>query len=155
MTGRGMRGVAVRTGLLTGLAIAAVTWGIFLACGGTRGMTLHGAPVPIAVFAAEVVLFAGAGFRLRRRGLDDLSALRGGLVAGLTSALLAGFPRGAILLLSDSYLRYLAGPHAGHVLVPWPPFAVLFALVGAVLAGAVLGAACGAIGGSFAKPSRT
>ena len=155
MTGFCLRGVAVRTGFLTGLAIAAVTWAIFLAGGGTTGMTVHGALVPIAVFTAEVLLCAGAGYRLRRGGLDGQAALRGGLVAGLTSALLAGFPRVAILLLSDRYLRYLAGPHASRVQLPWLPLAVLFALVGAVLAGAVLGAASGAIGGAFAKSAPT
>ena len=155
MTRLGIAKSALRTGLAAGLAAAAFAWIAFVGLGGSLGMARHGALVPMAVFVVEVLLYAYAGFRLRRSGSDQRTAVVGGLVAGWTNALLSGFPRSAILLLSHAYMKYLLytslGYTAGRLHMPWPPLTLLVALVGALLAGTALGAACGSIGGSFAR----
>lgn len=155
MTRLGIRGPALRTGFAAGLPAAAVVWIAFIALGGSGGMRHVGALLPMAVFIVEVVLYGYAGFRLRQGGHDQLTAMQGGLVAGWTSALFAAFPRSAMLLLSTRYMAFLQGYNAEHLYMPWPPFTVLLALVGALLASTALGAACGSIGGSFARPDRS
>jgi len=157
MTRLGIPGPALRTGLAAGLAAAVVAWTVFVGLGGSGGMPHAGSLPPMAVFLADIMLFGYAGFRLRRSGHDQPTAVLGGLVAGLTSGLLASFPRSAILLMSRGYMRVLqatpqhAGPTTLHL--PSAPITVLFALAGATLASLALGAACGSIGGSLARPS--
>ena len=146
---------ALRSGLASGLPAAAIAWLLFLAVGGVHGMVHAGTVLPMAVFVVEAVLYGYAGFRLRRTGHDAGTAMLGGAVAGWTTALLAAFPRNALLMLSTDYMRFLqAAPQhlgAGGLHMPWPPLTVLLALVGALLAGSALGAACGSIGASFAR----
>ncbi len=145
---------AMRSGLASGLPAAALAWLLFLAVGGSHGMARMGTVLPMAVFVIEAILYGYAGFRLRRSGYDTGTAMLGGIVAGWTTALLAAFPRNALLMLSVGYMRFLqAAPHlgAGSPHMPWPPLTVLLALVGALLAGSALGAACGSIGASLAR----
>ncbi len=150
----GIERPALRAGIASGLPAAAIAWLLFLAIGGSRGMSRAGTVLAMAVFIIEAVLYGYAGFRLRRAGHGAHTAMLGGLVAGWTTALLAAFPRSAVLMLSQVYMRFLqANPQhlsAGSLHMPWPPFTVLFALVGACLAGSALGAACGSIGASLA-----
>ncbi len=150
MTRFGIPGDAQRTGLAAGLAAAAVAWIAFIGLGGSGGMPRAGTLPSMAVFLVDIVLFGYAGFRLRRAGHDQKTAVSGGLVAGLTSGLLASFPRSAILLMSRGYMRFLEAGATPYL--PRAPFIVLVALAGAVLAGLALGAACGSIGGSLARP---
>ncbi len=148
----GINAAALRSGLASGLPAAALAWIVFIGRGGSRGMTHQGTMLPMVVFVVEILLYGYAGFRLRRAGNDRRTAMAGGLIAGWTAALLAEFPRGAILLLNHGYMRYLQGalPHAGNLSLPWLPFTVAAALIGALLAGSALGAACGSIGASCA-----
>lgn len=143
----------VRQGIPIGLSAVVVSWLAYVALGGVRGME-RGAALPMGIFAVEIALFAYAGYRARRQGGDGLSAAVAGLAAGWTAALLADFPRSLLLMLNDAYMRLLQstpGHHPGPLHMPAPPFTILAALVGALLAGGALGAACGSIGGSLAR----
>ncbi len=137
-----------------GALSAALVWLVFLAHGGVRGTADEGTVLPLALFFLEALAYGYAGFRVRRQGLSPKDSALAGALAGLLTELLAGFWRTSLLLFSRSYMAWIQ--HAKHPnlalnQIPWPPFTVLAALIGVVLAGIAIGAAAGAIGGSFAE----
>ena len=146
------RRTPLRAGVLTGLAAALAAWAVFGAAGGSLGMHRLGAPVAIAIFVLEIVLYAYAGLSLGRHGHGSGAGAFAGLVAGLVAGLAADLPRTALLLLSRPHMRWLQHAAVADVHLPWPGLALVAALLGASLAGAALGAACGSIGSTIAGP---